>query len=156
MSTRSMFTRKYRHKNKEPLEMDDGHEREGTSNPRGSHAAWDSTTREWDQQWLLWLRCLLCAPSASPNQGAKYEEAVATFILFRLDPSCLHVSAIHCYEHVPLLSYIFFSSHFLLEPEVTHRPSFPGELPLLCLPGIQLKSWLFWQSADIKVFYWKW
>lgn len=112
MSTRSMSTWKYRHENKEPLEMDDGHERKGTSSPWRSHAAWDSTTREWEQRWLLWVCCLLCVASASPSQAAEYEEAVATFILFRLDPSCLHISAIHCYEHVPLLSFFFLLIFF--------------------------------------------
>lgn len=73
--------------------------------------------------------------SVSPNQDAEYEEAVAASILFKLDPSCLHISDIHCYKHVPLLSNVF-PFYFPLEPEVTHRPSFPGELSLLCLPGI--------------------
>lgn len=50
----------------------------------------------------------------------------------------------------------FFPSHFILEPEITHRPSSPGELSLFCLLDIQLKSWLFRQNAVIKVFYWKW
>lgn len=155
MSTRSMSTWKYRHENKEPLEMDDGHEGR-------AHLVPEDPT----QPGTLWkrMRSAVAALSMLPPPWGFSEPK----------PSCRvwgGCSRIHTLQVRSSLSPHFqlftatntflyyltvFSSHFLLEPEVTHRPAFPGELSLLCLPGIQLKSWLFWQSADIKVFYWKW
>lgn len=149
MSTSSVFTQKYRHESKKPLGMDEkdyngwhkwraclvteGHTQTGTL----------SVMEECHHLWLLWVFCLPWVASLSSNQASEYDEAVASFILLKAD-SVSRLPIIHCYEHIPLS---FFPSH---------RSFFPGELSLLCLLLIQLKSCLFWQNANIKVFYWKW
>lgn len=155
MSTSSVFTQKYRYKSKKPLGMDE---------------------KDYNE-WHKWRACLITEGHMQTGCDGRMPSSVAALGVLpslsdfiELKPgfrvwwgySWFHtLQSRFCFQaanyallwSIPSSS---FSSHFSLEPEVTHRSFFPGELWLLCLLHIQLKSCLFWQNANIKVFYWKW
>lgn len=107
-----MSTWKHRHENQEPLVMDetdwnDWHKWRGHLGPEGHKRSGTLFVKEeWDQLWLVWVYWLCWVASASSNQAAEYDQAVATFIPFKSD-SVSKLRIIHFYEHIPL--YFFFS-----------------------------------------------
>lgn len=88
------------------------------------------------QTWVLWLWHISHQRTASVElkSSLEYEININIFTLFKVD-------SVPRFQLFSVMNTYFFP--FILDPEVTHRPSFSEKPSSLCLVGIQFKTSIF-------------
>lgn len=96
---------------------------------------------------MLWLWHISHRRTASVEleSSLEYEINMNIFILFKVD-------SVPSFQLFSVMNTFFF--HFILDPEVKHRPSFSEKPSSLCLVGIQFKTSIFWWDAGFIFFKW--